>query len=84
VHTTLSDLKCNQSEVVVASLRDIHFIMSLNMEALPHTKPDLPRHPMTVLVLRNTIKRTLVVMRKCNLTVVVRLFIYIVGTMTCV
>jgi len=67
MHKTLSNLNCSQSEMVFADPQDIHFIVSLRMEGSSHTKPDLLRHPVTVPVLRDTIKWTLVVVRKCNL-----------------
>jgi hypothetical protein len=53
--------------MVVADQQDIHFIVSLRMEGLSHTNPDLLKHPVTVPVLRDTIKWTLVVVRKCKL-----------------
>jgi hypothetical protein len=67
MHKTLSNLNCSQSETVVADLQDIHFIVSQRKEGSSPTKPDMLRHPVTVSVLRDTIKSTLVVVRKCKL-----------------
>jgi hypothetical protein len=64
--------------MVIANLHDIHFIVSLRMDGSSHTKADLLRRLVTVPVLRDAIKWTLVVVRKCKLIVIVRLFIDIV------
>jgi hypothetical protein len=50
--------------MVVADSQDMHFIVSVRMEGSSHTKPDLLRHLVTVPVLRDIIKWTLVVVRK--------------------
>ena len=84
MHKSSSDLKCNQNEMVVADPQDIHFIVSLRTDGSSHTKAALPICPGTVPVLRDAIKWTLVVVRKCKLNVIVRLFIDIVITMTAI